>query len=220
MKLKMISAAAILMISGAAMAQESGFSPYAGIGTLGVSVGVKHQYSDALSVRAGINTFSYDVDLDEGDVRYEGELDMKSAELIADWHPFGGGFYLSAGLLYNDNQVSATARARNGSITVNDIAYSGANAQADFNGKLDGDKISPYVGLGYVLKPDAFKGVQIYANLGVIHQDIETSLSVSGIEDPTGTLAADVREANRRLQDDADKLALYPVANIGVAYRF
>ena len=36
---------------------------------------------------------SYDVDLDEGDVRYEGELEMKSAELIADWHPFGGGFY-------------------------------------------------------------------------------------------------------------------------------
>ena len=58
------------------------------------------------------------------------------------------------------------------------------------------------------------------ANLGVIHQDIETSLSVNGIEDPTGTLATNVREANRRLQDDADKLELYPVANIGVAYRF
>lgn len=220
MKLKLISAAAILLVSGAAMAQESGFGPYAGIGTLGVSVGVKHQYNENLSVRAGLNTFSYDVDLDEGDVRYEGELDMKSAELIADWHPFGGGFYLSAGLLYNDNQMSGTAHAQNGSITINDVAYNGVNAQANFSGKLDSNKISPYVGVGYVIKPAAFKGVQLYANLGVIHQDIETSLSVSGIEDPTGTLADNVREANRRLQDDADKLELYPVANIGVAYRF
>lgn len=209
--------AAGLGMAGAAHAE---LTPYGGISTLGLNLGVKHQYNENFAVRAGINTYTYGVDLDEGNVRYDGDLKMKSAELLADWHPFGGGFHVSAGLLYNDNTIEASARGVGGTFTVNDVVYNGANARANFKARLDGNKVSPYVGVGYTVKPKSWGGFQLYANAGVIHQDIKTSLSVSGIDDPTGTLNADVKAARKKLQDEADKYNLYPVVNVGVGYTF
>jgi hypothetical protein len=106
-----------------------------------------------------------------------------------------------------------------GSIEINDVTYVGANPTAKVTGKL-GDGVTPYLGLGYTTNPVAAKGLRFNAGLGVVFQNPKVKVSVSGVNDPSGTLEADRAEAERKLEKDLDDLRTYPVVTIGVSYSF
>ena len=201
-------------------AGAEGHGLYAGVGTLGINVGYKYGVSESLGIRVGANTFKYGYKLKDSAIEYKGDLKLNSVEVLADWHPFRNGFALSGGFLLNDNKFDGTARPDpSGTLTINGVDYAGANPTAEVNGRL-GKGVTPYVGLGFALNPAALKGLRFNAGVGVVFQQPDAKVTVSGVDDPTGTLEADRVAAEKRLQKDMDNLRNYPVLTVGASYAF
>lgn len=193
---------------------------YAGVGTLGVNLGYKVGAAENFGVRVGFNRFRYDTEIEEGDVDYEGDLKLSSLEVLFDWHPFADGFALTAGFLSNENKFTGKAGADgSGALTLNGVRYTGVNPSAEVTAKF-GDGVTPYLGIGYIANPSAAKGFRINMAIGVVFQQPDVDLTVSGVNDPNGTLAADRAAAEREIRKDLDKLRHYPVLTLGVSYSF
>lgn len=218
LKKYILIASALLAVPFSASAGQT--TPYLAASTLGVSLGVHYAITPAFSMSAGVNSFSRDVELKEGGTPFSGEAQLESAELIAKWHPFKGNFYLAAGLLFNEGEVTAQATSSGNTFRFNKVNYPISNARAEFKARLDENGISPYVGLGYAIKPKAWYGLQLFADAGVIQHDFSTSLTFSGVTDPTGRLAQEAEEVRRDLEGELDKYRLYPVLRIGLGYSF
>ena len=201
-------------------APAAGHGLYAGVGTLGINVGYKYGVSESLGIRVGANTFRYGDKLKDGAIEYKGDLKLNSVEVLADWHPFRNGFALSGGFLVNDNRFEGSAGPdASGTLTINGEEYAGANARADVKGRL-GQGVTPYVGLGFTLNPAAVKGLRFNAGLGVVFQQPDAKLRLSGVVDDTGRLEADRATAEKSLQKDLNDLRNYPVVKIGASYAF
>ena len=200
-------------------ALAEGHGLYAGVGTLGINVGYKYGVSESLGIRVGANTFKYSDKFKDGGIEYKGDLKLNSLEVLADWHPFRNGFALSGGFLLNDNKFDGTARPdASGTLRINGVDYAGANPRAEVEGRL-GKGVTPYVGLGFTLNPAAVKGLRFNAGIGVVFQQPDAKLTVSGVT-PTGTLEADRVAAEKTLEKDMKSLRNYPVLTIGGSYAF
>lgn len=215
---------AAALATAALNASAAGQGLYAGVGTLGINVGYKYGISESLGIRVGANTFKYSGEFKDGSIDYEGDLKLNSVELLADWHPFGGGFALTGGVLLNDNRFEGAARPNTaGTLNINGQEYSGIPGtmpQADVKARF-GKGATPYVGLGFTANPAAVKGLRLNAGIGVVFQRPDVKLSVSGV-DPSQAqaLEADRAAAERSLQKDMESLRHYPVLTIGASYAF
>jgi hypothetical protein len=200
-------------------ASAGGHGLYAGVGTLGINLGYKYGISEKLGIRVGANTFKYGDKFKDDGIEYKGDLKLNSLEVLADWHPFRNGFALSGGVLLNDNKFDGTARPdASGTLRINGVDYSGANPRANVEGRL-GKGVTPYVGLGLTLNPAAVKGLRFNAGAGVVFQQPDAKLTVSGVT-PTGTLEADRVAAEKTLEKDMKSLRNYPVLTVGTSYAF
>src|SRR4051812_10242158 len=94
------------------------------VGTLGVGFQVGTALGSRINVRGGANFFNYKDSLTEDGVIYNGTLQLRSVEAKLDLFVIGG-FRVTPGLLlYNDNNVSATASVPNGtSVSFNGTRY-------------------------------------------------------------------------------------------------
>jgi opacity protein-like surface antigen len=195
-------------------------SAYAGFSTLGINAGYKHSFSNQFGMRMGINALNYSDTFNEKGTAYKGDLKMKSVELLADWHPLRNGLALTAGILLNDNTFKGKAHQdMAGTVSVNGVNYYGVNARAEVSGKL-GSGVTPYLGIGYQANPAHFRGLGLSLGLGVVFQNPEVSLTVSGVSDPQGTLEENRLAAEQGLKKDMDKLKIYPVFSVGASYAF
>ncbi|MGC3962039.1 MAG: hypothetical protein QM803_01625 [Rhodocyclaceae bacterium] len=218
--MKKLAAAAILAVLGSGLAQAADHGVYAGISTLGVGVGYKYSFNDKLGMRLGYNGGSLNATVTEDGVDYDGKAKMNSVELLADYHPFGNGFALSAGILYNRSKFTGDSAAGTNSITINGKTYTGTNPSAHYDARLDDDKWSPYLGIGWTSNPAGVAGWAFNARLGVLFQNPKGTVTTSGINDTTGTLEKSRAQAEQTLNDDLDKVKIYPVLGIGVSYAF
>lgn len=219
-KIVICALAGLALVAAASPSLAAGHGLYTGVGTLGYNLGYKFSVTKSLGLRVGVNTFKYSDKIKQGDVEYKGDLKLNSVELTADWHPFGNGFALTGGVLVNDNKFTGDARPTlPGQLKVGDRVFSGADPRARVVGKL-GDGVTPYVGLGYTLNPVAAKGLRFNVGLGVVMQDPEVKLTVSGVNDPTGRLEDERLKAERDLQKELDDLKTYPVVTVGFSYAF
>jgi hypothetical protein len=209
---------AAALASGSAMAGEHGV--YGGISTLGIGVGYKYSFNDKFGVHVGYNGGQLNGSITEDNVDYDGKAKLNSVELVADYHPFGNGFAVSAGILYNKNKFTADGSSSVTTITINGQTYVGVNPSAHYDARLDDDKWSPYIGIGWSSNPGGAPGWAFNARLGVLFQNPKGSLSTSGIVDTTGTLERNRAEAERSLNDDLDKVKVYPVIGLGASYAF
>jgi hypothetical protein len=89
------------------------------VGTLGIGVQVGTALGSRINLRGGANFFNYKDSLTEDGVIYNGSLQWRSVEALDLF--VVGGFRVTPGLLlYNDNNVSATAGvATSSSVTFN-----------------------------------------------------------------------------------------------------
>lgn len=220
--IKILSPLCVLALGLSAISSESiaQSGAYAGFSTLGINAGYKHGLSEQFGVRFGVNTLTYSDTFTERGTAYKGDLKMNSVELLADWHPLRNGLALTAGVLLNDNKFKGKAHQdMAGSVSVNGVNYYGFNARAEVAGKL-GSGVTPYLGLSYHANPAQFRGLGLSLGLGVVFQNPDITLSVSGVSDPNGTLEENRRAAEQGLKKDMDKLKLYPVLSVGASYAF
>lgn len=171
--------------------------------------------SERINLRLGINSYTYSYDDTIDDVRYDIDLELKSGALILDWHPFAGGFRLSAGMLSNKNGVDLKATPT-ANVTIGGNTYPAAAV-----GTLDGDvsfkKSAPYVGLGWGNAVVGNTGLGFSVEIGALFQgspDVKLSSSNGLVSQ------ADLNQEAREIEDDLKNLKVYPVISVGLSYTF
>lgn len=137
---------------------------------LGIGISVGTGLGDRFNVRGSYHAFSYEREM-EGDANeadYDGELDLKSAALLLDWHPFKGAFRLTGGLMSNGNQINLTATPSDGTGEYNfgDCTYTSNDLVA--KGVTDFKSTAPYLGLGWGGNMNTSPGFYATFDLGVM----------------------------------------------------
>jgi hypothetical protein len=193
-------------------------------GTTGIGAHLIMPYSDNLNFRFGLNGFNGSTTETTTSATYDVKARLRTFDALVDFHPNASAFRLSGGLIYNGNELEATASpAAGGTYTFNGTPYPVASA-GNVIGTMEFNKIAPYLGIGYGNAAAKNKGWGFVADLGVMFQGSpETSLrSVNCTAGPTicGQLADDLAAESAKLQDDAKEYRFYPVARIGLSYKF
>ncbi len=188
-------------------------------GLLGAGMEVGRSFSDSISGRIGVNYFTYDYSATESDIEYNFDLSLKSLSVLLDWHPFQGSFRISGGVLYNGNKIEADAKSSD-TYDIGDKTYT-AEQVGTLDGKIDFDAVAPYLGLGWDTSFGKKNGFGFLFEIGAIYQgspkaDLSASGPIAGNQEFIDNLAKE--ESN--LQSNLDDFKYYPVATVGLSYRF
>jgi len=190
-------------------------------GTLGAGLDLGWAFSDHFAARLSVNRYSYDDTITESDIEYDADLDLATTGALLDWHPFGGGFRLTAGAYANDNEVSAAGKPTGGTFEINGVTYPAA-AIGSLNGLIAFDSVAPYVGLGFGSMSKS--GFKFTFDLGVMYQKPGAALNVvcgSGLNAlECAQLQSDVAAEQAQLNDELDDYRYYPVIAIGLGWVF
>jgi hypothetical protein len=96
-------------------------------GTLGAGLDVSKGISEKLAVRLQANALNYNHDTTKSDVDYKAELELRSAGVLLDWHPFSGVFRVSGGAYWNGNKATVTGQPTGGTYVINGVTYASGN---------------------------------------------------------------------------------------------
>ncbi len=207
----------LLSVSCAFAQKDTGIAVKAS--TLGAGVEVIKGVSDKLEARLGLNWFSYDHDSTEAGIKYDIDLDLLSVGLLLDYRPFDSNFFLSAGVLWNDNELDLTAKYA-GTVTIGDNTYTSSQA-GTVRGNLSFDDFAPYIGLGWRSKLGSNSSWSFTFELGVLYQGSpNVSLTADGSLASNSAFLADLEKERSQLDDDLDDYKYYPVVSIGLVKKF
>jgi hypothetical protein len=223
---------ALLLCAGGAHAIDVGLGAKVGINGLGVdlSLGLTKNVNlrlsaAALDIEGEEETITVGDSGAEGDLDAELDFDYGATAAFLDWHVFGGGFRLTAGMLKNNGAADFQGTL------LSDIVVDGENlSPSDINGAIGGelslgDSYQPYLGIGWGRGAGDGGGLSIMIDLGVAM--VEPSADFEATVNSGGINGLDQAELDRRLrqiekdaEDDLDDLELWPVASIGINYAF
>jgi hypothetical protein len=183
-------------------------------GSLGVGPEVTYDITSKLAVRGNATFLTINHDFSTGSLHYAGEADLASGGVALDYKPFGGGFFLSAGVRYDGNRVKATASPM-GAVTLNGVSYTPAQIGV-LSAKADFRAAAPTVSLGYRFYPTrhvvfGLEGGAMFMGAAKISTPTYTG---------TGISPADLEAERAQLQSQVDKYQTYPVLQATLAYRF
>lgn len=190
------------------------------VGTTGIGADVTVSVNDHWSVRGVISRYSRDFDNEVDDIEYEFDMDLSNAALLADWHPTGGLFRVSAGLMINNNSFKGEARPVNATVEIGDQTFQ-TNVAGTLKADVSYDTLAPYVGVGWsnaVNKP----GLGFAVDLGVMYQgEADVSIKSRGADASVASaIEAELETEEQDVQDELDEYKLYPLVSVGMTYRF
>jgi hypothetical protein len=194
-------------------------------GTLGLGADVNIGLTENLNLRLGYSLYDYDETIEETDVTYDGELKLRNATALLDWHAFGGGFRFSFGGVGANTEVDVVGKPTGGTYEIGDRVFTAAQV-GSLTGKIEmGNSVAPYLGIGWGNTVDAAGRVTFLFDIGVVYMGSpEVSLVAScGASVPAATCAQlrdAVEQEEAELQDDATDYEWYPVIGIGLAVKF
>lgn len=218
-------AVAALLLSAGASAQVG---VTADLGTTGVGAHVVIPMETYLNGRFGVNYIKHDFDKTTDKVHYDVAGKLLTVDFLFDWYlRQGSDFRLTGGVVYNGNRLSADGRPNaSGQFTLNGHTYTTKDVGA-LIGTVDYRKAAPYFGIGWgnaLAKASNGRGWNVNADLGVYYMgNPNVKLANLGCGAATAvctTIAKDVAVERVKLQDDADKLKVWPVLRVGVGYAF
>lgn len=222
-------AASLLVGAAAAHAQatpstQADASVAVRVSTLGLGLEASKLVNPNIAVRVGVNSYSYSHSVSYSDVSYGGHLRLNTIEALGDFYPGQHtGFHVSAGLMINNNRLTGTGQASNGTFTLNGNTYNASDV-GSLNGRVTFNSVAPYLGLGLGKPSDGGSPLRVLADIGVLFQGKpKLSLNRSG-GTATGTLNnqinADLSAEQSQTQHDVNKFNAYPVVSLGLAYHF
>jgi hypothetical protein len=218
--LLLAGAASLLLAATAAQAQEGRFAVGVNVGTPGLGAEAQFKLSDQFVVRGGADTLKFDHDDSYSGVDYSGKLKSSTGGVFLDWHPMGGAFFISGGSYFGDRTLKLSGTP-SGSTDIGGVTYTAAQV-----GRIDGDvamsDAQPFVGLGWDNTFSGDGGWGFRGLVGAAFSDSpEVDLTASG-----GTLSNDptfqnrLRQEEADVRDDAKDFKYFPVAQVGLTYRF
>jgi hypothetical protein len=223
MKMRIFAATAgvALLAAVGAHAQDGGnFALGANVGTPGLGVEAQFRLNDSLVVRGGGDWLDFDHDETYGDVAYKGKIKSKTGGVFLDWHPMQGGFFVSGGSYFGKRKLNLAGTPTRDT-QIGGVTFTPAQI-GTITGDVELSDAQPFVGLGWdnTFTRDGAWGFRAMA--GVSFSDSpKVDLTASG-----GTLSNDptfqqrLREEEAEVRDDAKDFKYFPVAQVGVTYRF
>lgn len=218
-----VVAAGVMIASAApAFAKEQTSQISAGVtgGTLGIGPEVAVRVSPVLGLRANATFFGISHSVDSDDITYDGRLKLGSIGLMADLHPFSGGFRISGGFRLNSNKVNLKANTSQDTIVeVGDTDYSGA-AIGTLSGRVKTKKFAPTLTVGY--GGGITKGLKFGVEAGAMFQG---SPKINNLR-ASGPIASDPNFKNalareeQEIEDDIDQYNIYPILQLSLRYAF
>jgi hypothetical protein len=193
------------------------FSVGAEVGILSFFSGsVAWRFSDHFGLRGGFNRFGYKTSEDLDDVSYSLKLKMQSQPLLLDVHPWSErSFRLSFGVLFNQNQFSASANPT-ADVEIGNTTYTPAQV-GSLNLSVKQRAVSPYLGMGgNLFYFDSTHQWAFTHEVGVAWTGKpKVSLSASG-----AVPQADLENERQKISDDISKLVILPIIKFGINYSF
>ncbi|WP_018954627.1 membrane protein [Thioalkalivibrio sulfidiphilus] len=207
---KIVLALALGLSTGNAAAD--GFALGAKVGTTGLGLEGTLGMTETINLRGGVYGLKYGYDFEEEGIDYQGDLQLRSAALMVDWHPGGRGFRVTAGAFANGNELKGRAE---GNLEIGEREY-----DVRLDATIDWNDFAPYLGIGY---GNAVRGgrVSFALDAGVMFTGSpDVRLSATGDGTLQDTFEDDLRREEQSLKDELSDFKFYPVINLGVSYRF
>tara|TARA_Y100000780_G_C13670265_1_gene412105 strand:+ start:590 stop:1273 length:684 start_codon:yes stop_codon:yes gene_type:complete len=202
----------------------AGFEPKVSVGALagltGFGADVSWRFHENMAVTGRYTDgLSIGTDYDEDGVTYDADFDLKASSLKLDYFPFGGRFYLSAGVMMPNIEANVVGTPQAGGVyEFNNQSYSAAEIGSVVGNATLTDGTQPYVGIGWRSSHEA--GFATFSELGVVATDASVSLSTTrNLEALDPALRADLQAEEESLRDDID-IPVFPVAVFGITYTF
>lgn len=187
-------------------------------GSLGAGAELSKSLSDKFSIGLGVNSYNYKTAKTESNIDYDFKFELQSVSLLGSYHPFGGMFRLTGGVLYNNNELKLDGKPTAGSTyNINGVTYS-ASQVGTLTGALTFNKTAPYLGIGWGNRPGSKLGLT--ADIGVLYQGAPSlALNATGaLSDPA--LASDLEQERKSAESDLGNFKWYPVVSVGLYFRF
>ena len=187
------------------------------IGTLGFGGELTLGVSEKANFRLVMNYVNFEVLVVDEAGELDTEFDWFTYGVLLDYHPFKTPFRLSAGLLVNDNTVDLDGDLT-GPVDLDDVEW----LLDDLDGGIEFDELAPYVGIGYgnAIGPEGRWHIAI--DIGFMFQgepDTEAS-AVSSIPVLQPFVDAALEAEVQELEEEFEDYEIYPVASIGLSYKF
>lgn len=225
LKYGLMAAAGMLAFASAAQAQDGRFAIGAQAGTTGVGIEAQFKVSDRVTIRGGFDSLGFDEEVEGDDILYNGELDFSTGGVFADLHPTGGAFFVSAGVYFGDRQVTVSGTPAPGTtVEIGDDVFTAAEV-GTLSGALDFGGTAPFVGLGWnnTFTTSRRWGLKFLVG-AAFGSDPEATLTRTGgtVLPPAdqARLDAELQAEAMEIEQEADGFTVYPVVQLGLAYRF
>lgn len=188
-------------------------------GTLGLGGDVIVNILPDVNLRLGVGAFSFDYDNDYSDVDYDLDLDLLTFPITIDWYPFDGTFHISAGVVFNETDVSLDAKYSD-TVDIGDTTYAASDVGV-LSGSLGFNNVAPYVGIGWGNAFGRSRRWGFITDLGVAFTGSpDVALSATGALAATPGFCADLAKEEADLEDDLDGFKIYPVFSMNLYFRF
>jgi hypothetical protein len=213
-----------LLSYGAMASADVGVSLRAG--TLGAGAEFNVGLTEKLNLRLGYSFFDHDDTLEETDVVYDGELSLRNATALLDYHVFGGGFRLSFGAVGASTEIDVEAKPT-GTYEIGDEVFTAQQVGRLFGKVKMGNDVAPYLGIGWGNTVDASDRITVLLDIGAVYTGSpEVNLTaICGPAAPQGSancnrLQQEVEREEDEFADEATSYEWYPVIGLGLAIRF
>ncbi len=206
-----------LFISGTGLADQGEFGLAVKGGTLGAGLEGTVGITETVNARVGFNYFPYNYTGTESDIEYDFDLTLLNVPLLFDWHPNGSGFRVSAGAMFNGNNIDGKA-IFSGTIDINGTTYTAAEV-GTLKSEIDFNTFAPYVGIGYGNAVGKDLRWSFALDLGVTYQGSPSVKYTTTGTNPAG-LTADLNAEAESLESELGNFQWYPVIMLGISYKF
>ena len=192
------------------------------IGTTGIGVDLTFGVNNYVNLRGGFNYGAFTWKTKLGSTKYDMDVDMVTLPILLDIHPLGGNFHLTAGL-YIQPDVSADINAT----PTSDKQIGEHTYPPEVIGTLRGEveaknAVAPYLGIGFGNTVGEDRLLTLHLEIGVIFQSYDSTLTSDGAGMTTklDTFREDLKKEEKNIQDDLNKLGIFPVVTLGLAWHF
>lgn len=192
---------------------------YVPFGTAGFGAGAAVSVARDFDMRVEYAGGGMNRNVRSGDLDFEAKLRVSNFSLLADWYAPSSNVRLSFGAVVARNTLKGTGRPSvAGTVEINDTVYA-VPAGASVDANIDIAKgLRPYLGIGWSTRAKEARGFGFRADAGVIYGNPKVSLTTTGISG--ATLATDIANEQKKLEDKIDRYRFYPVVSMSLSYAF
>ncbi|MGB5398255.1 MAG: hypothetical protein WBN96_14005 [Gammaproteobacteria bacterium] len=214
MKNIILGTAAIFTIIFSMTGKAEGIGMGVHAGTLGYGIDLTYGITESINIRGQYNTIGLDDDDTDGGLTYNYDLDWNTYGILVDWHPFSGGFRVSAGYFINNNELTGIASGTD--VEVGNNTYAGP---VGLKSAITFDSSAPYLGVGWGNAAEHNSKLSFMFEIGALLQGSPKISLVETSAAPTVS-QADLNAEAAQVEADISEFDVYPVVTLGLAYQF